>query len=62
MPFTSKKQRAFAHANPEKFGGEKGLQEWESDTPSSLPKYAHGQSTSPEVKKKFQWAPKHKRG
>jgi hypothetical protein len=58
MPLTSQKQRAFAHANPEKFGGEKGLKEWESDTPSHLPKYAHGKSTSPETKKRFNYAHK----
>ena len=60
MPFTSAKQRAFAYANPEKFGGEEGLKEWSADTPSSLPKYAHGTTTSPETKKKFQWRKKHK--
>lgn len=61
MPFVSAKQRAFAHVNPEKFGGEEGLKEWESDTPSELPSYAHGQTTSPKVKRKFQWASKRKR-
>ena len=55
MPFTSAKQRAFAYANKEKFGGDKGLAEWESDTSSSLPKYAHGKTTSPDVKRRFQW-------
>lgn len=60
MPFTSGKQRAFAHANPEKFGGEAGLKEWESDTPSKLPKYAHGKTTSPAVKKRFTYASKRK--
>ena len=64
MPFKSQKQRAFAHANPEKFGGEEGLSEWESDTPSDLPTYANGdETTSPDTKKKFQWAPaKHRAG
>ena len=61
MPFKSKKERAFAYANPEKFGGEEGLKEWESETPSELPKYAHGKTTSPDVKKKFTYAPKSKR-
>lgn len=58
MPFVSSKQRAFAHANPEKFGGESGLKEWESATPSKLPKYKHGSTTSPEVKKRFTYAAK----
>ena len=30
-PFASKLQSAFAHANPSKFGGKKGLAEWEND-------------------------------
>ena len=60
MPFVSAKQRAFAHANPEKFGGEEGLKEWESDTPSKLPKYVHKTTTSPETKKKFTYAAKGK--
>lgn len=60
MPFVSAKQRAFAHANPEKFGGEKGLEEWESESPSKLPKYKHGKTTSPETKKKFAYAAKNK--
>lgn len=59
MPFESQKQRKFAYANPEKFGGKEGLKEWEGDTPSSLPKYAHGTTTSPETKRKFQWHKKH---
>lgn len=58
MPFVSAKQRAFAHANPEKFGGEGKLQEWESETPSKLPKYKHGKTTSPELKKKFTYTRK----
>lgn len=63
MPFVSKKQRAFAHANPDKFGGEEGLAEWDSDTPSDLPTYANGKTTSPDVKKKFQWTPaRHRTG
>lgn len=37
MPFASQKQRRFAYANPEKFGGEKGISEWESKTPSKIP-------------------------
>lgn len=32
MPFTSKAQQRFAYANPDKFGGKKGLAEWSSDT------------------------------
>jgi hypothetical protein len=58
IPFVSAKQRAFGHANPEKFGGEEGLKEWESSTPSKLPKYKHGKTTSPDVKKKFTYAKK----
>jgi hypothetical protein len=38
VPFKSKKQAAFAHANPEKFGGAERLKEWDSATDfSSLP-------------------------
>jgi hypothetical protein len=38
MPFLSLKQSRFAHANPEKFGGAKGLREWDKATDfSSLP-------------------------
>jgi len=38
MPFLSKKQQRFAYANPEKFGGKKGLKEWSSKTDfESLP-------------------------
>lgn len=56
MPFKSQKQRAFAYANPEKFGGDEGIKEWEGDTPSDLPKYANKSgTTSPDVKKKFQY-------
>ena len=62
MPFESTKQRRFAYANPETFGGEEGLKEWESDTPSSLPKYKHGTTTSPETKRKFQWRRKSEKG
>jgi hypothetical protein len=36
-PFTSKAQRKFAYANPEKFGGKEGIKEWESKTPKKLP-------------------------
>ena len=36
-PFTSKAQRIFAHANPEKFGGKEGIKEWEEKTPKKLP-------------------------
>ena len=36
-PFTSKAQRIFAHANPEKFGGKEGVKEWEEKTPKKLP-------------------------
>jgi hypothetical protein len=32
MPFESKAQQRFAHANPEKFGGAKGLKEWDDAT------------------------------
>lgn len=36
-PFRSESQRRFAHANPEKFGGKKGVKEWESKTPKDIP-------------------------
>jgi len=58
MPFVSAKQRAWAHANPEALGGESAVKEWESSTPSHLPKYKHGKTTSPELKKKFTYAKK----
>lgn len=49
MPFESKAQQRFAYANPEKFGGKKGLAEWSADTDfSSIPKR----------KKKFAYSPK----
>lgn len=35
--FSSKAQRRFAYANPEKFGGQKGIKEWESETPKNIP-------------------------
>ena len=55
MPFKSKKQQAFAYANPEKFGGEAGLAEWSGDTnEESLPEKAPKQ-------KKFNYAPKRTR-
>ncbi len=60
MPFESQKQRAWAHANPEALGGEEKVAEWESETPSKLPKYAHGKTTSPELKKKFAYRKKNK--
>lgn len=38
-PFASIAQAKFAHANPEKFGGESGLKEWDSSTDfKKLPK------------------------
>lgn len=38
-PFASFAQARFAHANPEKFGGKKGLAEWDRSTSfGSLPK------------------------
>jgi hypothetical protein len=58
MPFESQKQRRWAHANPEALGGEAKVAEWESSTPSKLPKYKHGKTTSPEVKKKFAYKKK----
>jgi len=58
MPFVSAKQRAWAHANPEKLGGDKAVAEWESHTPSHLPKYKHGETTSPKLKKKFAYVAK----
>jgi len=36
-PFVSESQRRFAYANPKKFGGKKGLKEWESKTHGKLP-------------------------
>jgi hypothetical protein len=36
-PFNSKAQRRFAYANPEKFGGKKGIKEWEEKTPKNIP-------------------------
>jgi hypothetical protein len=42
MPFESKAQQRFAHANPEKFGGEEGLKEWDAATKSKkLPERKH---------------------
>lgn len=32
MPFLSRSQARFAHANPEKFGGASGLKEWDKAT------------------------------
>jgi hypothetical protein len=37
-PFQSKAQRKFAYANEEKFGGEKGIKEWEKKTSKNIPK------------------------
>lgn len=38
-PFASIAQARFAHANPGKFGGKKGLDEWDAETSfGSLPK------------------------
>jgi hypothetical protein len=54
VPFKSKKQQKFAYANPEKFGGQEGLNEWSSDTNfSSLP-----ETVNSERKKKFTFAPR----
>ena len=40
-PFASKLQARFAHANPEKFGGQRGLKEWDKSTNfKNLPKKA----------------------
>ena len=36
-PFRSESQKRFAYANPEKFGGKKGVEEWQSKTPKKLP-------------------------
>jgi hypothetical protein len=42
MSFESKAQAAFAHANPEKFGGEKALEEWDAATDfKHLPERKH---------------------
>ena len=42
MPFKSHAQQRFAHANPEKFGGERGLKEWDHATDfSRLPERKH---------------------
>jgi hypothetical protein len=51
MPFASKAQQRFLHANPEKVGGEKKLAEWDSST---------NFKTLPEKKKKFTYAKKGK--
>jgi hypothetical protein len=32
MPFVSKAQQRFAHANPKKFGGQAKLKEWDEAT------------------------------
>lgn len=38
-PFASLAQARFAHAHPEKFGGQKGLKEWDTETKwSGIPK------------------------
>jgi hypothetical protein len=38
-PFASELQAKFAHANPAKFGGKKGLEEWDKSTNfKNLPK------------------------
>lgn len=38
-PFASLAQARFAHVHPEKFGGEKGLKEWDKSTDfSNIPK------------------------
>ena len=40
-PFASELQAKFAHANPAKFGGKKGLEEWDKSTNfKNLPKHA----------------------
>jgi hypothetical protein len=49
MPFKSASQQRFAHANPEKFGGEKGLKEWDKSTDFK---------SLPEKKKKFTYVKK----
>lgn len=49
MPFESKAQQRFAYANPEKFGGKKGLKEWSDATDFSK---------LPERKRKFSHAAK----
>ena len=49
MPFASKAQQRFLHANPEKVGGEKKLAEWDKSTDFSK---------LPEKKKKFTYAKK----
>ncbi len=36
-PFKSKKQRRYAYANLEEFGGKQGIKEWESKTPENIP-------------------------
>jgi GNAT superfamily N-acetyltransferase len=53
-PFSSKAQRRFAYANPEKFGGKKGIEEWESKTPKNIPervKKSKKQKTLKDMKK-----------
>ena len=58
MPFKSVKQQAWAYTpeGTKALGGEDKVKEWQSETPSDLPKYANaGGTTSPDVKKKFQY-------
>lgn len=61
MPFKSKAQQGFAYANPDKFGGKKGLAEWSADTDfNSLPEKVESgaaDSNAPARKKKFSYAP-----
>lgn len=49
MPFKSSAQQKFAYANPEKFGGKKGLKEWSNATDFS---------SLPARKNKFSYVPK----
>jgi len=65
VPFKSAKQRAWAYTDEgtKALGGTDKVKEWEDETPSDLPTYANGETTSPDLKKKFQWAPaKHRAG
>jgi hypothetical protein len=51
-PFRSQAQRRFAYAHPEKFGGKKGIKEWESKTPKDIPEKLHKQFGAPILKSK----------
>ena len=65
MPFKSRQQQKFAYANPDKFGGKKGLDEWSADTnfsdlPEKVASGASDENNSPKAKK-FSYAPQRTR-